>query len=104
MVIHNATFMVRRDLEGDLVLWLKGETAGLSYYTGKNPRISAMREAGGIRSHEADAASVAFQVEFPDEEEALRWRAEVFTPLAGRFTSRFGSEESMAFTSLFEVV
>ena len=104
MVIHNATFMVRRELESELVLWLKSETAGMSRGEGFNPRISAMREAGGVRNHEADAASVAFQMEFEDEKGALEWRSTAFDALAGKFIGRFGTNEAMVFTSLFEVV
>lgn len=109
MIIHNSTFMIRKEREGDVISWLKKElgidsrntpdckTGGLV-----NPRISAMREAGGISHEHADAASVAFQSEFEDVPSALAWRERVFNPLAERFSSVFG-EESMVFCSLFEV-
>ncbi len=109
MIIHNATFMVRRDLEADLVGWLKEQLAAMQSEgvarmgEGCNPRVSAMREAGGISHHHADAASVAFQIEFPDIPSAKIWSDRSFTPLAEAFTSRYG-EESMAFTSLFEIL
>ena len=109
MIIHNATFMVRKELESDLILWLKAEIAKLANSThagmgeGTNPRVSAMREAGGVSHEHADAASVAFQVEFPTEASAKIWSERSFNPLAAAFDSKFGPE-GMVFTSLFEVV
>ena len=103
MIIHNATFIVRRDDEDKLIEWLKEFTLGISSGKGFNPRISVMREAGGVRSHEADAASVAYQMEFPDEKSAKDWSADQFEVIARTFSSLFGAE-AMVFTSLFEVV
>ncbi|MBD5237605.1 MAG: DUF4286 family protein [Bacteroidales bacterium] len=101
MTIHNATFMVRKEQEADVILWLKGEKIDLA--NGCNPRVSAMREAGGIRHDQADAASIAYQVEFPDEKSAKDWSNGPFSELANKFDGKFGPE-GMVFTSLFEVV
>lgn len=100
--------MVRKELESDLILWLKSEIARMEGAVagmgeGCNPRVSAMREAGGVSHEHADAASVAFQVEFPSEASARIWAERSFNPLAAAFDKRFGPE-GMAFTSLFEVV
>ena len=108
MIIHNATFMVRKDLENDLILWLKEkigrlESGNAGMGEGCNPRVSAMREAGGVSHIHADAASVAFQVEFPSETTAKIWAERAFNPLAAEFDEKFGPE-GMVFTSLFEVV
>lgn len=108
MVIHNATFMVRKELENDLILWLKGEIARMEggkagMGEGCNPRVSAMREAGGVSHLHADAASIAFQVEFPSEASAKIWAERAFNPLVVAFDDKFGPE-GMVFTSLFEVV
>ncbi len=119
MVIHNATFMVRKELEADVILWLKGKIAkmeanssalsemrkedGIELEEGINPRVSAMREAGGVSHEHADAASIAFQVEFPSAEAARLWSKRSFERLASEFDSKFGTE-GMVFTSLFEVV
>lgn len=101
--------MVRKELESDLILWLKeeilklqtSETAGMG--EGDHPRVSAMREAGGVSHEHADAASVAFQVEFPSVNSAKIWGDRIFQKLAGAFDAKFGPE-GMVFTSLFEVV
>ncbi len=109
MIIHNATFMVRREMEAEVILWLKGEIAKLEagdkagMGEGTNPRVSAMREAGGVSHEHADAASVAFQVEFPSVAAAKLWGERSFERLASAFDSKFGPE-GMVFTSLFEVV
>lgn len=109
MIIHNATFMVRKEEENALILWLKQEIARMEIASeaemgeGKNPRVSAMREAGGISHEHADAASVAFQMEFPSIESAKIWSERSFNPLAAAFDKEFGPE-GMAFTSLFEVI
>lgn len=103
MVIHNATFIVKREDEQKLIEWLKEFTLGVSPGLGTNPRISVMREAGGVRAHEGEAASVAYQMEFPDEKSAKAWNAEQFNRIADTFVSLFGAD-AMAFTSLFEVV
>lgn len=107
MIIHNATFMTERSHEKEVITWLKERLADMESRGGLcggwNPRISAMREAGGISHEEAEAASIAFQVEFEDSAAARLWSAREVTPLAAAFTSRFGVE-SMVFTSLFEVV
>ncbi|MBD5189446.1 MAG: DUF4286 family protein [Bacteroidales bacterium] len=109
MIIHNATFMVRKEMEAEVILWLKGEIAGLmndelaGMGEGTNPRVSAMREAGGVSHEHADAASVAFQVEFPSLHAAKIWSERSFNKLADAFGEKFGPE-GMVFTSLFEVV
>lgn len=103
MIIHNATFIGRRELEKEILEWLKIHSHGIEDETGKNPRISVMREAGGVRAAETDTASIAYQIEFPDEETAKAWNISVFESLALKFTERFGGD-NMVFTSLFEVV
>lgn len=108
MIIHNATFMVRKEMEAEVILWLKGEIAKMEtgdnagMGEGFNPRVSAMREAGGVSHEHADAASVAFQVEFPSVSSAKIWSERSFEKLAADFDSKFGPE-GMVFTSLFEV-
>lgn len=103
MTIHNATFMVERHREADVILWLKQELTTLHRAAGTAPRISAMREAGGVSAEHADAASVAFQMEFPDHESAKAWSLTVFNELAARFEKQF-APDAMVFTSLFEVI
>ena len=104
MIIHNATFMIEKEREADVILWLKKEIATPGFTDGGcNPRVSAMREAGGVNHKEAEAASIAYQVEFPDEKTARNWSMSAFNKLAEAFTNRFG-QQTMVFTSLFEVV
>ncbi|MDE6027302.1 MAG: DUF4286 family protein [Muribaculaceae bacterium] len=109
MIIHNATFMVRKEMEAEVILWLKGKIARMENDAvagmgeGKNPRVSAMREAGGVSHEHADAASLSFQVEFPSAASAKIWGERSFQKLAADFDSKFGPE-GMVFTSLFEVV
>lgn len=103
MVIHNASFIVRKEDESRLIEWLKEFINGISRGEGTTPRVSVMREAGGQRHDEADTASVAYQMEFPDEISAKDWSATQFDSLATTFVSLFGAD-AMVFTSLFEVI
>lgn len=109
MIIHNATFMVEKERESEVILWLKGEIARMEKSSdaamgeGRNPRVSAMREAGGVSHEHADAASIAFQVEFPDMAAAKIWGERSFGKMADAFTAKFG-QQTMVFTSLFEVI
>ncbi|MDE5868731.1 MAG: DUF4286 family protein [Muribaculaceae bacterium] len=107
MVIFNSTFMLVKELESDLILWLKGEiiklqrTGGLT--EGCHPRVSAMREACGVSHEHADTASVAFQVEFPTIEAGRQWELDNFVDVVTEFEDKF-KVEGMVFTSFFEVV
>ena len=104
MIIHNATFMIERERESEVILWLKKEIAAPGHTgNGCNPRVSAMREAGGVSHKEAEAASIAYQVEFPDEKSAREWNRTIFSSLADAFILKFG-QQTMVFTSLFEVI
>ncbi len=78
MVIYNCTFMMLREKEGEFLDWFRAGAGVLTAPEGsggeavsvlfsRNPRLSALVSAGGIYSDEADAHSVAFQVEFADE-------------------------------------
>ncbi len=99
--------MTEKSREAAAIAWLKEKIADMTrrdaFGGGWNPRISAMREAGGISHEEADAASIAFQVEFEDAGSARSWSLREISALAEEFARRFGAE-SMVFTSLFEVV
>ena len=113
MVIHNASFMMEREMEEKFVSWLRSELEAAGITGGKagqesggcalHPRISAMREAGGVDYREAEAQSVAFQVEFPTVGEAKAWNRDVFSTLAARFEEKFGPQ-AMVFTSIFEEI
>lgn len=97
--------MMEREMEGEFVAWLREELKGLAGADGRSglrsPRISAMREAGGVDYRQAEAQSVAFQTEFHTVEDARRWSREVFSALAARFEEKFGPQ-AMVFTSIFE--
>lgn len=113
MVIHNASFMMEREMEEEFVSWLRAEldAAGITGGTSGqesggcalHPRMSAMREAGGVDYREAEAQSVAFQVEFPTVGEAKAWSRDVFSTIAARFEEKFGPQ-AMVFTSIFEEI
>lgn len=115
MVIHNASFMMEREKEKEFVSWLRREleSAGIIGTTDEygresggfslRPRVSAMREAGGVDYREAEAQSVAFQVEFSTVGEAKEWNRDVFSTIAARFEEKFGPQ-AMVFTSIFEEI
>ena len=107
MVIHNATFMMEREREGEFIDWLRGLVAGEESFAeslrGRRVRLSAMREAGGVDYRQAEAQSVAFQVEFDSIEETREWSREALPSVAARFEERFGPQ-AMVFTSVFEEI
>lgn len=100
MVIHNASFMMERDREREFVDWIKGELFDMGLDCGTT-LLSAMREAGGVDYRDAEAQTVALQVEFDTVPEALEWRETGFMRLAEGFAAKFGPE-AMVFTSVFE--
>ena len=101
MVIHNASFMMEREREGEFVEWIRERLGAQVLGAGLRPALSAMREAGGIDYRDAEAQTVAFQMEFDDIESARRWGRECFADLAAAFEKDFGPN-AMVFTSLFE--
>ena len=107
MIIHNATFMIDKRREAEGISWLKTAVASMEEKkqlgTGRYPRLSAMREAGGVSHEQAEAASIAFQVEFDNVDQARLWNRGAFSELADDFSVRFG-HDAMVFTSLFEVI
>ena len=103
MIIHNATFMIEKEREGEFVKWLAERLDSVIEPPALNPRVSAMREAGGVDYRQAEAQSVAFQLEFPTLETARDWSSRKFGPLAAEFAEAFGPN-AMAFTSLFETI
>lgn len=106
-MIHNATFMMEREREGEFIDWLRGCVAEEGSFAeslrGRRVRLSAMREAGGVDYRQAEAQSVAFQVEFDSIEEARKWSREALPSVAARFEERFGPQ-AMVFTSVFEEI
>ena len=114
MVIYNCTFMMLREKEGEFLDWFRAGAGVLTAPEGSgggsrigfvpcNPRLSALVSAGGIYSDEADARSVAFQVEFADEAQALRWADARLGTLCARFAEKFGPE-AMTFSSIFRCI
>lgn len=101
MIIHNATFMIVKERESEFVDWFRENVGMLGEL--RDPRLSAMREAGGVDYRQAEAQSVAFQCEFASIGEARLWSAGRFAELAALFEERFGPE-AMVFTSLFEIL
>lgn len=99
MIIHNATFMMPLEREADFLPWLRSRIAGMAPLC--NPRVSAMREAGGIDYRHAEAQSVAFQTEFESMDAARAWSASAFADLAVAFDEEYGPQ-AMVFVSMFE--
>lgn len=93
--------MIDRHREAEFIHWLRSEMSGLGPLL--NPRLSAMREAGGIDYTLAETQSVALQSEFDNVTEATLWRDTCFADLAVAFTEKFGPE-AMVFTSIFEAI
>lgn len=101
MVIHNATFMAEHKDECSLIAWLRGRIKAMEGL--RSPRLSAMREAGGVDSSQAECVSISFQCEFTSEADALKWREERLAPTADDFMAEFGPN-AMIFTSIFEII
>ena len=100
-VIHNATFMMEVEREEEFINWFRLQIPRLGSLAA--PRLSSMREAGGIDYSHAEAQSVAFQCEFLSAKEALQWRNETFSEVASEFMARF-APNAMVFTSIFEEI
>lgn len=97
--------MIEREHESAFIAWLRSEISNLvipgAPQDPANPRLTSMREAGGVDYLEAEAQSVAFQVEFDHIHEARKWNRETFADLAAKFEEKFGPQ-AMVFTSIFE--
>lgn len=96
--------MIRREREAEFLKWLRGRLSGVAEGLSEGTtgmRVSAMREAGGVDYREAEAQTVAFQVEFHTIEEARLWNARKFSTLAAEFEEAFGPD-AMVFVSMFE--
>ena len=114
MVIYNCTFMMLREKEGEFLDWFRAEVGALTApeapgegsrvgFEPCDPRLSALVSAGGISRDEADAHSVAFQVEFADEAQAQRWADARLGRLCAVFAEKFGPE-AMTFSSIFRCI
>lgn len=105
MIIHNASFIMERDAEADFLAWLRSccEKINWEHEPGAPTalRVSAMREAGGVDYRQAEAQTVAFQLEFHTIEDAKKWSAQRFSSIAAEFEEKFGPQ-AMVFVSLFE--
>lgn len=101
MLIHNATFMVAPERGAEFLEWI----APLAYKAGgrRRPRLSVMRQAGGATADEAQALSVAFQVEFETMAEVEEWTGKRLRPLVAAFERRY-APDAMVFTSVFETI
>lgn len=93
--------MIVKEREAEFVAWFREKVEMLGDM--RNPRLSAMREAGGVDYRQAEAQSVAFQCEFDSLGKARLWSAGRFAELAALFEEKFGPE-AMVFTSLFEIL
>ncbi len=78
-----------------------GVLEGLSASSVSSACLTAMREAGGVDYRQAEAQTVAFQVEFESADAARAWSRERFASLAAAFEEAFGPQ-AMVFTSIFE--
>lgn len=99
--------MIEREREAEFITWIRARIAGMTFTVNGagplNPRLSAMREAGGVDYRHAEAQSIAFQVEFADIETARKWSAGVLADTVALFEGKFGPQ-AMAFASIFELV
>lgn len=93
--------MIDREHEREFTEWFRKVCVGLEPM--RAPRLTAMREAGGIDYTQADAQSMAFQCEFESREDARRWAAEKLAPVAAAFEEMFGPQ-AMVFASMFETI
>mgnify|MGYP000776646298 CR=1 FL=1 len=110
MIIHNATFMVERQMGAEFLDWF----APLAHKAAPVGRahLSVLREAGNINKKggeeklhpvgtDGEPLSVAFQVEFESVEDMDKWIGSRFRPLAAAFERRYVNA-GMIFTSVSE--
>lgn len=91
--------MVEIGRECAVISWLRERINGMG--TLQSPRLSAMREAGGVDCVNAEAQSLAFQCDFDSVDSALRWREEELNAVIDSFMAEFGPN-AMVFCSVFE--
>ena len=99
-IIFNASFLIPRNREVELVAFLRREIALIE---APEAQLSVMRESGGVDYRQAEAQSVAFQTVHPSLEAAREWGSSVFPQLAARFEENF-APEGMVFVSLFQKI
>ena len=106
MVIHNASFIIEREREEAFVEWLRQIVAERVSYAESGPCrpvLTAMREAGGVDYRQAEAQTVAWQVQFDCIESARAWSASTLAGIGAAFEEKFGPN-AMLFTSIFEIL
>jgi len=105
MLIANTTFMMLHEREPEFLDWFRMQLPIITdaRWGGVNPRLSAMRQAGGIDHTQAEAQSVAFQMEFGRREDLDRWNKAPLANVAADFEEKFGPE-AMVFSSIFEIL
>lgn len=102
MYILNITFMMVPESEPRF-RELIAPTVSHCREDGLNPRLSRMREAGGVEAAADEALSIAFQIELPTIEEARRWHGILEASAVAEFIEAF-APEAITFASIFETI
>lgn len=107
MYIYNTTFMVEQSEKEEFLSWMRSHALAAlvnDQLPSRSPRLTLVAEVPGDPEFAAQAASFAFQVEFETIEEAGKWAEIALAPVAGEFTSKFGPERGLLFSTILEVV
>lgn len=103
MYVHNTSFFILRSREEEFLKWFGGVRPELEADNGYNDRLSVLRETGGANDVEAEAQTLAFQLEFADIDMLHDWVTKKMEPVIADFEKSFGPEAAV-FTSVFEIL
>lgn len=107
MYIYNTTFVVEPADKELFESWMRNVALPALVnpsLPARSPRLTLVADAPSDPEFASHAASYAFQVEFKGVEDAKKWADMALTPIAGNFTSKFGAEHGLIFTTLLEVI
>lgn len=93
--------MIERDREEDFLAWFAANRPADG--SGVNPRLSVMRMSGGVDYRQAEAQSIAYQLEFESRADAELWLASSLPDVAARFEERY-APNALIFNSIFESI
>ena len=102
--IHNATFMVEKHEEDNLLQWLKPiAEAQYDNHDVMGGRISVLVEAGGSATADDEAQSIAFQLEFDSLQSLKEWESKVLPGIADEFEKKY-TGRGLLFCSVFREI
>lgn len=107
MIIYNTTFMIEQAVKPAFLDWMRNEALSIAdnnQLPARAPRLTTVVDVPGDPEFAAQAASFALQFEFLTIDEARKWADIALSELAGKFTSKFGPERGLIFSTILEEI